>query len=84
MPNSSVYAASKVLSPGPVTPPLYGRLGLPPEVLKQMAQGIQEHIPMKRFGTPEEIDKAVLFLASDDSSFILGSELIADGGKSQL
>ena len=73
-----------VLSPGPVTTPLYGRLGLPPEVLQQMAQGIQEQIPMKRFGTPEEIAKAVLFLASSDSSFILGSELIADGGMSQL
>jgi NAD(P)-dependent dehydrogenase (short-subunit alcohol dehydrogenase family) len=69
-----------VVSPGPVTTPLYGRLGVPHKALQQMAQGIQEQIPMKRFGTPEEIANAVLFLASSDSSFILGTELIADGG----
>ena len=73
-----------VVSPGPVTTPLYGRLGMAPEVLQQMAQGIQEQVPMKRFGSPEEIAKAVLFLASTDSSFILGTELIVDGGMSQL
>lgn len=73
-----------VVSPGPVTTPLLGRIGLPSEALHQMAQGIQEQVPMKRFGTPEEIAKAVLFLASSDSSFILGTELIADGGMSQL
>jgi NAD(P)-dependent dehydrogenase (short-subunit alcohol dehydrogenase family) len=39
---------------------------------------------MKRFGRPEEIAKTVLFLASDDSSFLLGTEIIADGGMSQL
>jgi NAD(P)-dependent dehydrogenase (short-subunit alcohol dehydrogenase family) len=39
---------------------------------------------MKRFGRPEEIAKTALFLASSDSSFLLGTEIIADGGMSQL
>ena len=39
---------------------------------------------MERFGRPEEIAKTVLFLASPDSSFLLGTEIIADGGMSQL
>jgi NAD(P)-dependent dehydrogenase (short-subunit alcohol dehydrogenase family) len=72
------------LSPGPVTTPIYGRLGLPPDALAEMAESIREQIPMKRFGNPEEIAKAALFLASSDSSFVLGAELIVDGGMSQL
>ena len=73
-----------VVSPGPVSTPIYGRLGLPPEALQQMAANIQEQVPMKRFGNPDEIANAVLFLASSESSFILGTEIIADGGMSQL
>ena len=41
-------------------------------------------VPLKRFGTPEEIASAVLYLASSDSAFIVGTELVADGGMSQL
>ena len=41
-----------------------------------------EHILMKRFARPEEIGKAVLFLASDDASFITGETLVVDGGYS--
>jgi NAD(P)-dependent dehydrogenase (short-subunit alcohol dehydrogenase family) len=41
-------------------------------------------VPLKRFGRPEEIAKTALFLASEDSSFLLGTEIIADGGMSQL
>lgn len=72
------------VSPGPVMTPIYGRLGLPPEELEETAKNILEQIPMKRFGQPEEIAKTVLFLASADSSFLLGTEIIADGGMSQL
>lgn len=72
------------ISPGPVTTPIFGRLGLPPEVLEQTRQSIAAQVPMKRFGRPEEIAKTALFLASSDSSFLLGTEIVADGGMSQL
>jgi len=72
------------VSPGPITTPIINRMGLPPEQIKQMAESLQGQIPMKRFGTPEEIAKTVLFLASSDSSFLLGTEIVADGGMSQL
>lgn len=73
-----------VVSPGPVATPLYGRLGVPAEQLQEMAAGIQEQVPLKRFGTPEEVASAVTYLASKDAAFIVGTELIVDGGMSQL
>jgi NAD(P)-dependent dehydrogenase (short-subunit alcohol dehydrogenase family) len=73
-----------VVSPGPVSTPLYGRLGLPAEQLGQMAAAITEQIPLKRFGTPDEIASAVLYMSSAEAAFIVGTELIVDGGMSQL
>jgi NAD(P)-dependent dehydrogenase (short-subunit alcohol dehydrogenase family) len=73
-----------VVSPGPIKTPIFERLGLPPDALQQMAAGIQAKVPMKRFGTPEEIAKTVLFLASSDSSFIIGTEIIVDGGMTEM
>jgi len=72
------------VSPGPVTTPILNRLGLPPEALEETRNSLKDQVPMKRFGLPEEIAKTVLFLASTDSSFLLGAEIIADGGMSQL
>jgi NAD(P)-dependent dehydrogenase (short-subunit alcohol dehydrogenase family) len=73
-----------VVSPGPVTTPLYGRLGVPADQLVELAAGIQAQVPLKRFGTPEEIASAVTYLASPEAAFIVGTELIVDGGMSQL
>ena len=73
-----------VVSPGPVATPLYGRLGMEAAQLDQMAAAIQAQIPLQRFGTPEELASAVLFLSSADSAFVVGTELIVDGGMSQL
>ena len=73
-----------VVSPGPVRTHLLDRLGLPPEQLSGVATSILAQIPLKRFGTPEEIASAVLYLASADSAFVVGTELVADGGMSQL
>lgn len=73
-----------VVSPGPVSTPIYARLGLPEADLGEMAAGIQSQIPLGRFGEPNEIAASVLHLASDESSFIVGSELIVDGGMSTL
>ncbi|MDL2353791.1 MAG: SDR family oxidoreductase [Pseudomonadota bacterium] len=73
-------ARVNVVSPGPVTTPLYDRLGLEPDQLGEMAAAIQGQIPLKRFGTPDEIASAVLFLASPEAAYIVGAELVADGG----
>ena len=45
---------------------------------------ISDNVPLGRFGTPDEIAKAVVFLASDDSSYITGTELFVDGGFAQV
>ncbi len=72
------------VSPGPIETPIYGKLGLPQETLDGFAQDISGKIPMKRFGKPEEIANVVVFLASDDASFVLGHELVADGGWTEV
>ncbi len=72
------------VSPGPVETPFFGRLGMDAEQLQGMAESIVGQVPLGRFGKPEEIAKVVAFLASSDSSFLLGTEITADGGMSQL
>ena len=72
------------LSPGPIETPIFGRMGLPEEAMDGIAAKMTEMLPIKRFGKPEEMVKAALFLASSDSSYVVGSELVADGGMSQL
>lgn len=69
------------VSPGPVSTPLYGKLGMSAADTQAMAAA---KIPAGRFGNPSEIAKAVVFLASDESAFTVGSELIIDGGMSTL
>ena len=64
------------ICPGPIETPLLAELLSDPE----RRQRRLVHIPIGRFGRPEEIDKAALFLASDDASFVTGSALVVDGG----
>jgi NAD(P)-dependent dehydrogenase (short-subunit alcohol dehydrogenase family) len=100
MPGRSVYGASKaalrsfartwlvelkerkirvnVMSPGPIDTPALENA--PPEMIEQF----RSMIPRKELGRPEEIAAAVLFLASDDSSFVNSSELSVDGGLAQI
>jgi NAD(P)-dependent dehydrogenase (short-subunit alcohol dehydrogenase family) len=73
-----------VVSPGPVTTPIYGKLGLDAAELQATAAQIQSQIPLGRFGTAEEIAATVLHLSAPESAFIVGTEIIADGGMSQL
>jgi NAD(P)-dependent dehydrogenase (short-subunit alcohol dehydrogenase family) len=74
-----------VLSPGSIDTPIISREGGPPGVTPdEIAAMITKTIPMRRRGTSEEMAKAMLFLASDDSSYCLGAELLADGGMTQL
>jgi len=68
------------VSPGPVATPLYSKLGLSATDLQATAEAIRSQVPAGRFGTPSEIASAVVFLASDESAFTVGSEVIVDGG----
>ncbi len=70
------------VSPGPVDTPLYDKAGIPVEYHDQVMKDIVATIPAGRFGKPEEVAKAVLYFASDDSAWTVGSEIIVDGGSS--
>jgi NAD(P)-dependent dehydrogenase (short-subunit alcohol dehydrogenase family) len=69
------------VSPGPIATPLYGKLGMSESDTLAMAA---KRIPVGRFGRPSEVAKTVLFLASDEASYIVGSEITIDGGMSTL
>jgi NAD(P)-dependent dehydrogenase (short-subunit alcohol dehydrogenase family) len=72
-----------VLSPGPTETP--GLLGLaPPERHQAFLENFASQIPLGRVGRPDEIAQAALFLASDASSFVNGTELFVDGGLAQI
>jgi NAD(P)-dependent dehydrogenase (short-subunit alcohol dehydrogenase family) len=73
-----------VISPGPITSALLTRDGITQEKLQETKDWIQSKVPIKRFGTPEEIAAAVLYLTSPESAFVVGTELIIDGGMSTL
>jgi len=68
------------VNPGPVYTPIFGKTGMPEDQLDGFAKAMQDRVPLKRFGLPEDIAKLVAFLASDDASFITGSEYNIDGG----
>jgi NAD(P)-dependent dehydrogenase (short-subunit alcohol dehydrogenase family) len=73
-----------VVSPGPIDTPALRELYNSTETGKQRMANISNIVPLGRMGTPEEIAKAVLFLASDDSSYVTGIELFVDGGTAQV
>lgn len=69
-----------VLSPGPIETPIFDKLGMTDETKTFM----MNQLPIKRFGTPEEMAKVALFLASNDSTYVAGAEIFADGGFGQV
>ncbi|WGY45972.1 MULTISPECIES: SDR family oxidoreductase [unclassified Vibrio] len=69
-----------VLSPGPTQTDAFDKFGLPAEQQAVLLEQVKQLVPLNRLGTPVEVAKAALFLASDDSSYMLGSELLVDGG----
>jgi NAD(P)-dependent dehydrogenase (short-subunit alcohol dehydrogenase family) len=74
-----------VVSPGPIeTPALDGLAGNDKDQIGQLKAGLAAGVPLGRMGRPDEIAKPVVFLASDDSSFVSGIELFVDGGMAQI
>ncbi|AKU95127.1 3-oxoacyl-[acyl-carrier protein] reductase [Labilithrix luteola] len=67
------------LSPGPTDTPIHAKSGIGDAV-----RSVISRIPLKRLGTAEEMAKAALFLASDDSSFMTGEEIVVDGGMTRV
>ena len=64
--------------------PLIGKLGLSEAELDGFNQAVMQQVPMQRAGQADEMASAALFLASSESSYVVGSELIADGGLTQV
>ncbi len=74
-----------VVSPGTVVTPAYkNELGMSDEQIKAFEAQAASTTPLGRAGTPDEIAKAVVFLASDDSSYVTGADLFVDGGAAQI
>lgn len=69
-----------VLSPGPVETPIFGKMGMQEED----KAGMGAMTPIKRMARPEEMASVALFLASNESSYIAGAEIMADGGFGQI
>jgi NAD(P)-dependent dehydrogenase (short-subunit alcohol dehydrogenase family) len=72
-----------VVSPGPIVTPIFGKMGMAKEAMDQVAAGILAQVPLARFGESAEIAKAVTYLASADSAYVSGTELLVDGGMAQ-
>lgn len=72
------------LSPGPIDTPMFDRLGLPAAAAAAKKQAIAQKSPIGRFGAVDEVARAALFLACADSSYLVGEEIVIDGGISLL
>ncbi len=72
------------VSPGPIGTSFVTKLGLSEKELNEAAAATKDQVPLHRFGEAVEIAKAAVFLASNDSSFMTGSEMVVDGGLTQL
>jgi NAD(P)-dependent dehydrogenase (short-subunit alcohol dehydrogenase family) len=69
-----------VVRPGPITTPIFEKLGIPAEAREAFLQHATERVPLGRFGAADEVARAALFLASEDAAFVTGHELSVDGG----
>ena len=71
------------LSPGSIDTPVFGKI-VPQEQVEQVKQVWKDLIPIGRMGLPSEMGKVAVFLASDDSAFIVGTEILSDGGMTNI
>jgi len=72
------------LSPGPIETPIFGKVGLTEAQMTEFAADVIGQVPLGRIGSADEIAKAAVFLASDDSSYVTGIDLHVDGGLAQV
>ncbi|RZK99683.1 MAG: SDR family oxidoreductase [Rubrivivax sp.] len=72
------------IAPGPIDTPGFGRWDVPQEVVDAAREDFTRRSPSQRFGTAREVAETALFLASDASSYVVGAELVVDGGMSLL
>jgi NAD(P)-dependent dehydrogenase (short-subunit alcohol dehydrogenase family) len=68
------------ISPGPIETPIFGKMGVSADQANEMKGMMQSMVPLKRLGSADEVAQAALFLASADSSFLLGAKVRIDGG----
>jgi len=72
------------IAPGAMNTPLISKWGLPDEAVRNIKQELAKKIPVGHMGKAEDVAYAALYLASDESSYVVGTELVVDGGASQL
>ena len=72
------------VSPGLIETPIYGKLGLSEDAVSEWAGQLIANVPASRFGQAEEVAKAMLFLASNESSYMLGENVLFDGGMATI
>jgi NAD(P)-dependent dehydrogenase (short-subunit alcohol dehydrogenase family) len=72
------------ISPGPIETSILHKAGLTQERVDELKARSVAAVPLGRMGTPDEIANAVVFLASNDSSYVTGVELLLDGGMAQV
>ncbi len=73
-----------VLSPGPIETPIYSKMGMAAADVHAFGEQMKAQVPSKRFGSAQEMANVALFLASSDSSYIAGADIMADGGYAQV
>lgn len=72
------------VSPGPIETPMYDKFGVPKQQVSEIKNVIEDKSPIGRFGTTNETAEVIWFLCSDASSYIVGEEIVVDGGMSLL
>lgn len=72
-----------VVTPGPIATPIIDKMGMPKAETDKMAADLVAQVPLGRVGEAAEVGKAVTYLASSDSAYVTGTELVVDGGMSQ-